>query len=152
MANLSAADPWVVRDDGVGPVKIGMTLAQLSAVLHEKLSEQESDNDSCYYVTASKHDHIAFMIIDGRVERIDVDAPGIATSTGVQVGNSELSVRKIYGTGVKVTKHAYVDTGHYLTVRSADGRHGVRFEIDNGKVTMFYVGKFDAIQYIEGCE
>jgi hypothetical protein len=84
--------------------------------------------------------------------RVEVGAPGVKTSTGIQVGDSEGQVRKIYGARMKVTAHQYIDTGHYLTVRSADGRYGIRFETDEGKITTFYAGKYDAIQYVEGCE
>jgi len=148
----AASDTWVVRYDGVGPVKIGMTQAQLSSTLHVKLSEQESGSDSCFYVSAPGHDQIGFMLIDGRLVRVDVNAPGVFTASGIQVGDSEAHAHQVYGPRMKVTRHAYTDTGHYLTVRSTDGRYGVRFETDNGKIMMFYAGKYDAIQYIEGCE
>jgi hypothetical protein len=147
-----AADAWVVREDGIGPVKIGVSLPQLSAVLHAKLTEEESGSDNCYYVTAPGHDHVGFMLIDGRVARVDVNAPGVATTTGVQVGDSEAHVRAIYGARMKVTAHTYVDSGHYLTVRSSDGRYGLRFETDSGKITGYYAGTYEAIQYVEGCE
>jgi hypothetical protein len=146
-----AADTWFIRPDGVGPVKIGISLAQLNAVLHEKLTEEDSGSDNCYYVTAPSHDHIGFMISDGKVARIDVNAPGVATTTGVQVGDTESQVRAIYGTRMKVTAHHYDDNGHYLTVRSADGRYGVRFETDGAKITGYYAGTYEAIQYVEGC-
>jgi hypothetical protein len=147
-----AADTWVVREDGVGPVKIGMTVAQLSATLHQKLGEQESGSDNCFYVTASGYKHLGFMIEDGRLTRVDVTMAGIATTAGIQVGDSEAHARQVYGLTMKVSPHKYVDTGHYLTVRSADGRYGVRFETDKGKITGYYAGKYDAIQYVEGCE
>jgi hypothetical protein len=147
-----ASDGWVVREDGVGPVKIGMTQAQLSATLHERLSEDESGSDNCFYVHARGHDHISFMILEGKLVRVDVDSPGIATFSGVQVGDSEAHARQIYGAKLKVTEHKYIDTGHYLTVRSADGNYGVRFETDKGRIIEFYAGNYEAIQYVEGCE
>jgi hypothetical protein len=39
---------------------------------------------------------------------------------------------------------------HYLTIRSDDRHYGVRFETDQGKITMFYAGTYEAIQYVEG--
>jgi len=33
-----------------------------------------------------------------------------------------------------------------------DRRYGIRFETDTGKILMFYVGTYEAIQYVEGCE
>jgi hypothetical protein len=152
IATSLASDVWAIREDGVGPVKIGMTLAELSATLHQELSKEEFGSDNCIYVHAQGHDSLSFMIIDGRLVRVDVDARGVSTSTGIQVGDAEAQVRKVYGPRVKVTAHQYVDSGHYLTVRSADGLYGVRFVTDKGKITAFYAGKYDAIQYVEGCE
>src|SRR5579864_3007588 len=144
-----AADTWFVREDGVGSAKIAMTLAQLSAVLHEKFSmPSEKSDQGCFYVSPRGRRHISFMIEDGRLVRVDVDAPGISTSSGIQVGDSEAHAREVYGSKIEVTDHKYIDTGHYLTARSADGRYGVRFETDKGKITMFYAGTYDAIQYV----
>ena len=133
-------------------MKIGMTLAELSTALHQELAADEKDEHSCFYIDAHGHDHVGFMIIDGRVVRVDVNAPGVATTTGIQVGDAEAQARRIYGVKVKVTAHTYVDNGHYLTVRSADGRYGVRFETDGGKITGYYAGTYEAIQHVEGCE
>ncbi|MGO9402024.1 MAG: hypothetical protein ACLPVW_00985 [Terriglobales bacterium] len=152
LRDVFAAEGWIVREDSIGPVKVGMTRSQLSAALREKLVEEESGNDSCFFVHARGHDHVSFMIIGDRVVRIDIDAPGYKTSMGIQVGDLEAYARRVYGSRMKVTRHQYLDTGHYLTVRSSDGRHGVRFETDNGKITRFYAGTYEAIQYVEGCE
>lgn len=146
------ADDWIVRDDGVGPAKIGMTLAQLRATLHQKLpAENDGASDNCFYVHDPGHKHVAFMIEGGKLSRIDVDVRGISTESGLQVGESEARVRQLYGTKVKVLPHKYVDTGHYLTVHSQHRRYGIRFETDKGKVTRYYVGTYEAIQYVEGC-
>lgn len=146
------SDAWIVRQDGVGPVKIGMTVAQLRATLRQKLPEEnDAASDNCFYVHAKGHEHIAFMIVDGRLARIDVDAAGIFTDTGLKVGDSETRVQKAYGAKLKTSGHKYVDTGHYLTARSGNGRNGIRFETDQGKVTKYYAGTSEAIQYVEGC-
>ena len=145
-------DAWVVREDGVGPIKIGMTPAQISATLHRKLTEDEFGTDNCHYTHAPGHDQTSFMMIDGHLVRIDVEAPGIETSTGIQVGASEADVQRAYGAKVIVSADQYIDNGHYLTVRSADGHRGIRFVTERGKVTMFYAGTYEAIQYVEGCE
>jgi hypothetical protein len=147
-----ASDGWVVREDGAGPVTVGMTLTQLSAALHQELAADEKDEQGCFYIDAHGHDHVGFMIIDGHVARVDVGAAGLKTSTGIQVGDSEARVRQVYGRRMKVTAHQYIDTGHYLTVRSADGKYGVRFETDKGRIIGFYAGGYEAIQYVEGCE
>lgn len=149
-----ASDSWVLRGDGIGPVKIGMNLAQLNTVLHEKFAVPESkDEQACFYVDTAAHPHVYFMIVNGRLARIDVNRTGVPTANGIQVGDSEERAKQVYGSRLTVKPHAYAGPeGHYLTIRSADGRYGIRFEAYNGKITMFYAGRFDAIQYIEGCE
>src|ERR1019366_3923608 len=146
-----AGDGWVVREDGVGPVKVGMRLSQLNTVLHEKFSMPDNKEDQgCFYVNPAKHAHIAFMIENGRLVRIDVDGAGVATGEGIQVGDSEKRDRQVYGARLKIEPHAYTGPeGHYLTIRSGSGRYGIRFETDKGKIETFYAGRFDAIQYIE---
>ena len=149
-----AGDVWVVREDGISPVKVGMSLSQLNTVLHEKFSMPDNKEDQgCFYVNPAKHAHIAFMIENGRLVRIDVDGAGVATGEGIQVGDSEKRARQEYGARLKVAPHAYTSPeGHYLTIRSGSGRYGIRFETYKGKIETFYAGRFDAIQYIEGCQ
>jgi len=148
-----ASDTWVVREDGVGPVKIGMSLSQLNTVLREQFPMPADKHDqACFYVNPKRRPHISFMIENGHLARVDVESPGVSTSSGIQVGDSESQVLKVYGSRLKVQPHQYIGSGHYLTARSKDGRFGVRFETDQGKTTMFYTGRYNAIQYVEGCQ
>src|ERR1700676_3601779 len=74
IAICSAADGWVIRQDGVGPVKIRMSLPQLNTALHERFVMPEKKEDQgCFYVTATKHPQVSFMIENRRLVRIDVD-------------------------------------------------------------------------------
>jgi hypothetical protein len=153
---ISLADAnWVVRNDGVGPIKIGMTLLQLNQALHESFTVPRNKTDQgCFYVKPTKHPHIAFMIEDGRLVRVDVDAPGIFTVEHLQVGDSEAGAKRAYGHRLKVEPSPYLppEVGHYLTARSSDGRYGIRFEVEKGKIQTYYAGEFKAVQYVEGCE
>jgi hypothetical protein len=154
LANVApnATDTRVVREDGIGPVKVGMTLSQLDVALRERFAMPEDKRDQgCFYVHPAKHSHVAFMIEDGRLVRIDIDAPGIPTTEGIQVGDSESKAQRIYGRRAKIEPQQYIGEGRYLTVRSNDGRYGIRFEIAKGKIQDFYAGRFAAIQYVEGC-
>jgi hypothetical protein len=145
---------WVVRFDGAGPIKIGMSLSQLNVVLHESFSmPAEKDDQACFYVNPAKHPGLGIMIEDGRVVRIDVERDGIATAEGIRVGDSEAHAMQVYGQKLKVESHAYTGpSGHYLTVRSSDGHYAIRFETDKGKFVRFYAGEQHAIAYIEGCQ
>ncbi len=143
---------WTLHFDGIGPVKVGMSLSQLNAALQEKFKMPKArDEQGCFYVTSLRHPHVSFMIEHGKVSRIDIDGRGVPTDRGIQVGDSEKKVRKVYGAAVKVGPHAYTseESGHYLTVRS--GEVGLRFETAKGKVDSFYAGRFASVEYIEGC-
>lgn len=146
-------DRWVVAFNRVGPVMIGMSLSELNTALHERFKmPTEKDDQGCFYVKPAKHSHISFMIEDGRVVRIDVDSAGIPTTQGVQVGDSEEHALQVYGPKLKVSETQYDPKGHYLTIHSDDGRNGIRFETEKGKIQTYYAGRFEAVQYVEGCQ
>ena len=113
---------------------------------------KDKDEQACFYVTPKTQPKAAFMILNGRLGRIDVDKAGVKTSLGIQVGDSEKKALEAYGKTLKVGPHKYIDNGHYLTAKSEDVHYGIRFETENGKITSFYAGLFEAIQYVEGCE
>jgi multidrug efflux pump subunit AcrA (membrane-fusion protein) len=94
------------------------------------------------------------MIESGRLVRVEVTVPGIVTAQGVQVGDAEVHTQRIYGRRLKVEPSAYSgdEGGRYLTVRSRDGRYGLRFVTEKGKIVTLYGGTYTAIQYVEGCE
>lgn len=154
IASYASDQVWIVREDGVGPVKIGMTLSQLNDVLREHFVMPEKKEDQgCFYVNPARHHQISFMIEDGRLSRVDVDAPGISTVKGVEVGDSEKRAATIYGNELKVEPSQYTGPeGHYLTLRSKSGLYGIRFETEHGKITTYYAGRFESIQYVEGCQ
>src|ERR1035441_2763108 len=101
-----AGDGWIVRQNGVGPAKVGMSLSQLNAALQEKFTlPQNKEDQACFYVTPKKHPRISFMIENRHLVRIDVDKAGIATAEGVQVGDSEEHVKHVYGARLKIEPH-----------------------------------------------
>jgi hypothetical protein len=155
IAVCSGSDTWAVREDGFGNAKIGMSLERLSAIFHEKFSTPKgaADDQQCFFVNPANHAHVSFMIENGNLARIEVDAAGILTADGIQVGDSEAHVLRVYGSRAKVQPNAYTGPeGHYVTVRSKNRQYGIRFMTEKGRVESFYAGSFKAIQYIEGCE
>ncbi len=146
---------WVLRFDGIGAVKIGMTVGQLNAALGETFSTPKAqDEQTCFYVEPKQHPDTTIMILEGRVARVDIIAPNTApsstaTAEGIRIGDSEARVKKVYGRVVAVSPHQYTPDGHYLTIKS--GKYGLRFETEQNKVTSFYAGTLDAIAFVEGC-
>jgi hypothetical protein len=152
--------------DGIGPVKVGMTLAEASAAVGKPV-EVDPDYvlDNCAYAeTAGGPKGLSFMVLRDaerdpwRIVRVDVDDESrIATLSGIRIGATEAEVKRIYGapgrTGtITVENHVYVDGGHYISYDD-DGPAGLRmlFETDGQKVTRFRSGRQGPVGYVEGC-
>jgi hypothetical protein len=152
--------------DGIGPIKVGMTLAQASAALGKPVEvNPEYVLDGCAYAKAAGGPQgLSFMVLRDkdsdpwRIVRVDVDEDSrIATVSGTRIGATEAEVKSTYGapgrTGkVSIEGHAYVEGGHYITYDD-DGPGGLRllFETDGQKVTRFRSGRQDPVGYVEGC-
>ena len=150
----ASADDWRITTAGYGPVKIGMSVAQASKALGAKLAaEGPVDNPECHYMRPDPAvEGLWFMISKDRVVRVEVNAPGITTKSGLGVGDTEAHVKETLGKSVEVTPHKYLaPDGDYLTVWTADHKAAVRFETLQGKVTSFYAGRVPEVEYVEGC-
>ena len=145
--------------DGLGPVDIGMTLEQASAAAGTPIRTRPGDpfGPECEYAHADGVPEVAFMVINGRIERVDVGSgPGrrVTTASGVGTGDTEEKVKQTYPGRIRVTGHPYVPTGHYLTYVPADpalAHLSMIFETDGQVVTRFRAGIKGAVSQIEGC-
>lgn len=139
---------------GIGPIRVGMTESALERALGTRLPEtQDAEEDECRQVEAGPAwPGTSVMLLNGRVVRIDVSAPGIRTLSGAAVGDSQREVAQLYGGRLLVTTHFHgVDDSKYLSMYSRDRRLGIRFETDGERITEYYVGTADAVQWATGC-
>jgi hypothetical protein len=140
---------------GVGPIRVGMSERQLEDALQMRLPEtQDASEDSCRQVEAGpRWPGTSVMLLDGRVARIDISKRGIPTLSGALVGDMVSRVYDIYGNRLRATHHDFGagEGMEYLTMFSHDRHYGIRFETDGERVTEFYVGTSEAVQFIEGC-
>ena len=142
----------VLRPDGMGRVRIGMTLPQLNRLLHDKMkASDDADEQHCFLTSPAKFSEVIFMIEEGRLSRIETRAVGVATTEGIQVGDTEARGKQVYGRRLKVEDAHYDDDGHYLTVFTPDKKYGIRFTTHEGKIVEIYVGRAESIQYVEDC-
>lgn len=139
---------------GAGALRIGMSQRQVEQVLGRKIGppeDYEQDTGCRYASPADIAGGLGLMLIDGRLVRIDVEDSGHLTRSGAGVGDTPAEVMHRIP-GLHDSEHAYSGPeGRYLTKFSSDRRYGIRFEIEDGKVSRYYVGTSEAIEYIEGC-
>jgi hypothetical protein len=145
--------------DGIGPVDIGMTLDQASAAAGTPIRTRPEDpfGPECEYAYAAGVPELAFMVINGRIERVDVvDRSGrrVKTVSGVGNGDTEEAVKRTYPGRIRVEGHPYLPTGHYLVYVPADpafAHLSMIFETDGQVVTSFRAGMRRPVAQIEGC-
>ncbi|MEA3029436.1 MAG: hypothetical protein QOJ53_636 [Sphingomonadales bacterium] len=152
---LAAAGEMPVTLHGIGELRIGMpaaTLREMGAIRDE--NPLEEDGGDCNYWHLPNRDGLAFMVVGGRVVRIDIDNPAYRTASGAHVGMSEAAVRAIYGAALRVEPHPYTGPeGHYLILRARAEPYGLIFatNYENGRTESLRVGLWRYVQLIEGC-
>ena len=145
-----------------GPFRIGMTTDQVRSLLRDPTAplityvDPESDGTPCAYMDSEEiPDGIGFMFSLGKLVRVDVNAHGVFTASGIEVGDSEEKVFRTYPDQIRSDPHYYrPETGHYLIfvpMDQEDAGYGLLFETDRGTVTSFRAGLAGPVSLVEGC-
>lgn len=149
---------WTADFDRVGPVRVGMSIAEAEAAVGGSFSlEGRVDEEiACDYAAGDAlPEGVALMVWGDTVVRVDVFDPGVPTVRGVGVGDPEARVLATYAGSVGVEPHPYDGPeGHYLVVEPAAPEMrgmGMILETDGERVGSYRVGRMDAVRLIEGC-
>jgi hypothetical protein len=150
--------------NGIGPIRVGMTVDEASRSARIQIIRNRSDggsfnNDLCSYAEPQVNlKGISFMIEKGRIARVDIDNKQITTIRGAKIGNTQEQIMKMYSGQIIVTPHPYQGrqpyNGKYLTFvpkDAADKNYRIIFETSKNLVTRFRSGKLPEVDYIEGC-
>jgi len=135
---------------GFGPTRVG---SSASAAAQELGTEVGSRLDSCAFLEMSD-DRVSFLVQGDTVARVQVSGPGYATEEGIEVGDSEASVRAAYGDRIERAEHEYAPDGSYLTVATPEPRvpgAKIVFETNGEAVTYIRAGREPEVGYVEGC-
>ncbi len=135
---------------GLGHIRVGMSAKEI-AETGPSLGPGEGGSDDCYEAPIIANPKITLMFESGRLTRIDVFDETVKTWSGVGIGTTEADAKRVYGAALAVEDHKYVDDGHYLIVKSRDGKHAVVMETDGKRVTTIRAGFIDSALYVEGC-
>ena len=156
----------VLTAEGIGPVRIGMTAAELTAAWGADSNPGAvggPDPEACdEYHPANAPAGVNVMVRDGVLTRITLmrDA-AIRTDRGFGLGDAAMAVKEAYGGAVFAQPHKYEaapaedlfawargGSTAYVTDPAA---RGVRYEVgSDGRVRMIHAGD-PSIQLVEGC-
>lgn len=144
-----------ITTEGFCGVKFGMTDAEARAAFPGGLPASDDANDpdfeSCYYLGIAPGNYeIGFMVLEGKVERIDVNADWLSTPQGARIGMALDDVEKLYAGSTREANH-YNPEAEDLTSPLGGDIFAVFEESNAGIVTGFRVGRKPAVQFVEGC-
>ena len=155
IAALAVAAPWdsPMTFQGIGSLRIGTPVAALRRMgaTGEAYPDPEVD---CSYWQTRRWPGLMMMVSGGHVVRIETGDRRYRTASGARVGMTEAEIRRLYGPAMRVEPHPYTGPqGHYLVLRARGAPYGLIVETDpgTGRATQVRVGRWEAVQLIEGC-
>ena len=161
-----AADPNVLTAEGMGPVRIGMTTAQLTAAwgpdddLEAVGGAEPEVCDAFHPARAPKG--VLVMVQEGVLTRIAlIDDSPVKTDRGFGIGDTGLAIKQAYGGAVIAEPNKYTPPpAEDLTTWAHGGStnwvedptaRGIRYQVGtDGKVQTVLAGD-PSIQLVEGC-
>lgn len=159
-APAKPAEPERLTADGWGPLRIGMTRAEVVAAAGEDTQPAVGgpDPESCdEFHPARAPAGMRVMIERGRLTRITLSRDAeVETEHGFRVGDSAGEIKSALGAHAVASPHEYGEApSEYLTVwvlptTDPDPR-GIVYEIgSDGRVAQVHAGR-SSIRYVEGC-
>lgn len=150
-----ASSPWHVSLRSFGPIRFGMTLAQLERALGERLALAPAEEECEYIRPRALPPGTMLMLVGRRVEHVDVDSGTVTTLSGIGIGSTEAEVHQAYPGQIRSQPHPYNGPEwHYVLFQprdSVDRRFGLIFETDGTRVRSFRAGRYQPVGWIEGC-
>jgi hypothetical protein len=157
----------VLTAEGYGPLRIGMTLAEVEAAMgadSDPAADGGPEPESCdQFRPARAPEGLLAMIEDGRLTRISLhDGSKVATDKGLRIGATRAEVKAAHGPELRSEPHEYESPeGEYLTIWTREDRgphglagpeaRGIRYEVGaTGRVDIIHGGG-PSIQLVEGC-
>lgn len=143
--------------NGIGPIEVGMTVAQASRAAGVQLEPTDPDASSLCsdYKPSNGPEGVRFTVTDGgRISRVDIDSLRITTINGARIGDTEARIQSLYPGQIQVNPLPNSKKGHYLTVipdKGSDKNFRLIFETDGQRVQRMRTGKLPEVAFIGGC-
>lgn len=151
-ATTSADDSaWVARPDGIGPVRVGMTAAEVRAAAG--LAPVLAVGGDCTYLDATLPHGVRVMLARDTVVRAETADATVVTAAGARVGDTEQRATQLYAGRVEVQPRKYEPPPAHLLVVTPpeDSAHRIILVTDGTHVTGLRVGRLPEVAWVEGC-
>jgi hypothetical protein len=141
----------VASDSGFCRVVVGMTLDQARAVFPDTLESFAGETGECFMVfPAGRPEQFTYMIVNGKVARVDILMPGYLTDKGAQVGWRQDDLLRVYSDRAKIFPNKYDETKRDIVIDTRFNYQMI-FETDGKKVLKYRAGVLPPVSYVEGC-
>lgn len=161
-----AADPNILTAQGIGPVRIGMSLDELTAAWGPDSQPEAvggAEPETCdQFHPERAPDGVMIMTQQGKLTRISLIRDSqVKTKGGFGLGDTGLAVKQAFGGRVVAQPAKYEPApaedlfvwahGGSTSYVQDPAARGVRYEVDaTGKITAIHAGD-PSIQLVEGC-
>ncbi len=139
-----------LRVDGIGPVRVGMSLDQARAAAGIPLELVRTEHCQSLRPSAASP-FVTLIATAGDAVDVVTVGPQVATVSGIRIGSTEQQVLAAYGDRAQVVNPG--EPLHRIVYRAADPslqRYALVFEISDGKVASMRAGT-DAVLADEIC-
>lgn len=141
-----SAENMALNIDGFGSYLIGSTTEENGLAPNTTAAGSES----CSYAKLDDHPGLMFMIVDNELARIDVQSGDWAVQDDLKIGSPADNINANYGESVTVTPGKYDETISDYSVKQSDTR-GAVFQVIDGEVSKYRIGRFPEVSWVEGC-
>ncbi len=147
--------------NGIGPIRVGMTVDEASRAAGVKLVFVASGPDgiSCsQFKPEGELKDIAFMVTKGRIARVEIRDKRITTIRGARIGDTLDRIISLYPGQIQVIKAPLTSrpegNSKHLTFvpkDAVDKNYRIIFETTFDRVREFRSGKLPEVEFLEGC-
>lgn len=132
---------------GIDEVFFGMTPEEAAEAASTEWIEMPSGNGQCYRVTpANGPDRVTLWVVDGFMERLDVEHPDIRTRSKLGIGNTVAELRSQLGDRLTVeTSGSGGQVATFTPSDEGDAQFRLVFELEDDKVVRYRSGRVGII-------
>jgi len=136
---------------GIDEVFFGMTPGEAAEAASTEWVEIPSGNGQCYRVTpANGPDRVTLWVVDGFMERLDIEHPDIRTRSKLGVGNTLAELRSQLGDRLTVeTSGSGGQIATFTPSDEGDAQFRLVFELEDDAVVRYRSGRVGIIDRAE---